>query len=107
MNLIFRLVWTVIAAFWKAREERGQIDYPHGESVLTFRVWPTDCDINFHMTHSRYAAFTDIGRIDYAIRAGLGKAVKREKWAPMVAGYHIEYRREIKPLELFTMRTRF
>lgn len=107
MNLIFRMFWTVIVAVWKARTERGQISYPDGVSVLKFRVWPADCDINFHMTHSRYAAFTDIGRIDYAIRAGLGKAIRTEKWAPMVAGFHIEYRREIKPLEPFFMRTRF
>lgn len=107
MNLYFRLIWTVIVALWQKRKGRGLIQYPDGESALWFRVWPTDCDINFHMTHSRYASLTDIGRFDYAIRAGLSKAIRKEKWAPMVAAYHIEYRREIKPFERFVMRTRF
>ena len=107
MKLYFRLLWSLFLALWQTRRGQRLIEFPDGESALWFRVWPTDCDINFHMTHSRYGALSDIGRLDYAIRAGLGKTVRQEKWAAMMASYQVEFRREIKPFERFVMRTRF
>jgi len=107
MKLYFRLLWSLFVALWQTRKGQRLIEFPEGECALWFRVWPTDCDINFHMTHSRYGALSDIGRLDYAIRAGLGETVRQEKWSAMMAGYQIEFRREIKPFEPFVMRTRF
>lgn len=31
-------------------------------SVVGFRVWPTDLDINLHMTNARYLSVMDAGR---------------------------------------------
>lgn len=105
MNLYLRLLRVLISALlWRRKNEAWS--YPGAVSTLWFRVWPQDCDINGHMTHSRYGALSDLGRLDWAIRIGLGSTVKRNRWAPMAAGIHLEFRRELKPFEKFRMETR-
>ena len=41
------------------------------ESRVTFRVLPTDCDINFHMNNGRYLSFMDLGRLHLIAQIGL------------------------------------
>ncbi|WP_375731226.1 thioesterase family protein, partial [Azospirillum sp. B506] len=73
MNLIFRLLAVAVAAIYSAwRGRRTGLLEP---STLRFRVWPTDLDLNLHMTNARYFSVMDLGRTDLAIRVGLGPAI--------------------------------
>ncbi|HBU98209.1 MAG TPA: thioesterase, partial [Thalassospira lucentensis] len=56
MNLIFRLIRVLILSLVRSRLD------PLDPSVLHFRAWPFDLDINVHMTNSRYFALMDLGR---------------------------------------------
>lgn len=106
MNLYFRLLRVILVSILSFRRGR-RITFPNGASQLWFRAFPFDCDLNGHMTQSRYAAFSDLGRLDWAILMGLGSIIRQKNWAAMAAGIHIEFRREIKPFERFRMETRF
>jgi hypothetical protein len=48
MNLILRMIKVLVAALFG--QPLGILD----SSVLTFRVWPNDLDINLHMNNGRY-----------------------------------------------------
>ena len=71
------------------------------ESVLTFRVWPNDLDLNLHMNNARYLAVMDIGRFDLVMRCGLARLVWRRKLKPVVASAMVRFRRSLAPFERF------
>ena len=100
MNLIFRLVKVLIAACCRAR-----IDL-FDESRLNLRVWPTDLDVNLHLTNSRYLSMMDLGRMDWLARGGYLPHMIRERWQPLVGSCTIRFRRPISPFQTFELRTR-
>lgn len=100
MNLIFRLIRQLITSRFRPRQ--GVLD----PAVLRMRVWPTDLDINLHLTNSRYLALMDLGRIELLLRIGvMGKVLKR-RWLPVISIATLRFRREIGPFERFTLHTR-
>ncbi|ANC91641.1 thioesterase [Azospirillum humicireducens] len=104
MNLIFRLLAVAAAAILAAlRGRRAGLLEP---STLKFRVWPTDLDINLHMTNARYFSVMDLGRADLMIRVGLGPAILRNRWQPVLGGATIRYRRSLRPFQRFTLVSR-
>ncbi|MBY6265146.1 thioesterase [Azospirillum sp. 412522] len=104
MNLIFRLLAVVAAAMFTVwRDRRTGLLEP---SSLRFRVWPTDLDINLHMTNARYFSVMDLGRTDLTIRVGLGPAILRNRWQPVLGGATIRYRRPLRPFQRFTLVSR-
>lgn len=100
MNLIFRFLRVLFRALLKPRI--GVLD----TSEVDFRVWPTDLDINWHMTNARYLSMMDLGRTDLLIRAGMLGTVMQERWLPVVGNINIRFRRSLDPLQRFTMKTR-
>lgn len=100
MNLIFRLLRVMLSAWVKPR--LGILD----TSELSFRVWPLDLDLNWHMTNARYLSMMDLGRTDLLIRAGMSGLVLRERWLPVVGNTHIRFRRSLRPFQRFTLKTR-
>ena len=56
MNLYFRLILVFIKSLFAGKRN------PLEASVVHFRVWPLDCDVNLHLTNSRYFAFADLGK---------------------------------------------
>lgn len=100
MNLWFRLIHVVITSL---RAARLPLD---GEGQLSFRVWPSDLDINLHMTNSRYLALMDLGRVSLIFRCGLWSVVRRDRLAPLVAGTMIRFRRPLRPFQKFTVTSR-
>jgi acyl-CoA thioesterase FadM len=98
--LLLRLILTILAARWKPR-----ID-PLGTSVVRFRVWPSDRDLNVHMNSGRFVSFMDIGRIDLLARMGLFRKAMKRGWRPIAAGTMIRFRRSLLPFERFTLRSR-
>ena len=77
-----------------------------GTSVLHFRVWPNDLDVNIHMNNGRFLSVMDLGRFDLTFRTGLGKAMLRNRWMPLVGGVTIRYRRSLDPFEAYELHTR-
>lgn len=100
MKLWFRLILYVLTLCWRPR-----LALPQAASVLDFRVWPTDLDTSLHMNNGRYLTIMDLGRLDLMVRSGLWRAVLRHRWTPIANAVHIRFRRELGPLQRFTLRT--
>lgn len=84
----------------------GPKKHPLEESIVRFRVLPTDCDLNFHLTTSRYPAFMEAATIHLMGQMGiLGKLLKRRCFS-INNGIDITYIRSIKPFERFTVVSR-
>ena len=100
MLLFFRLAAIIIRNFFRRRMTIG------GQSVLHFRVWPTDMDLNFHLNDGRYISLTGLGRVDLMMRTGLLRRALKRGWYPVVGAATIRYRREIRSFEAFAMHSR-
>lgn len=101
MNLLLRLLKTVLAALWFRKRL-----HPLAVSELVLRVWPTDCDPNLHMTNARYPSMMDLGRLDLLIRTGMGRLMWKRRWSPVLGSMMIRYRRELRPFQLFRLKSR-
>ena len=100
MNLYFRML-VVFVKIWLGLTKRWS-----EESVLQFRVFPFDCDVNLHLTSSRYVAFADLGRIHLLGQIGILRGVLNRRWFPFASGVEITYIRPIMPLQKLNLRTR-
>lgn len=101
MNLWLRLIWFALTV-WR----RPRLREPQDASVLHFRVMPTDLDLSLHMNNGRYLTLMDLGRIDFLVRTGLWRAVRRHKWTPIASSIIIRYRRELRAFAPFRLETR-
>lgn len=100
MNLVFRLIAVVLRAAFGAR--RAPLD----ESVVAFRVWPHDLDLNGHMNNGRYLTLMDLGRVDLVARLGVARTLLKRRWNPVVGGLTVRYRRSLAPFQRFAIHTR-
>ncbi len=101
MNLYFRLFWLFI---WRKRhcKEIGFLD----TSRLDYRALPSDCDINFHLTNSRYPAFMDLARTYMMAEMGFLNRFIKLGWMPIVNAAEFTYIRDIKPFAKFEIETK-
>jgi acyl-CoA thioesterase FadM len=100
MNLYFRLFITFVKAWFAERIPWS------GQSSLSFRVWPLDCDAYLHLTASRYLGIADLGRIHFLGRMGIFRAVLKRRWFPVAQAIDVTYIRSIQPFQKFRLRTR-
>lgn len=100
MNLLFRFFFYMMGSLFRSRLELL------GTSVLTFRVFPNDLDINGHMNNGRYLTLMDIGRMDLVVRCGMAKVAIKNGWKPMVASAMIRFRKGLKPFQKYEMHSR-
>jgi acyl-CoA thioesterase FadM len=101
MTLYFRLLMILFKILL------GPKRHPLDASVTHFRALPTDCDLNLHLTSSRYIEFMDAATIHFIGQMGiLGKLLKRRCF-PFNAAHDLTYIRPIKPFEKFSVTTRF
>lgn len=101
MNLYFRLLLVLIKSLFARRI--GVLDH----SRLGFRVWPFDCDVNFHLTNARYFALCDLGRIYYLGQVGILFELIKRKWLPIAQAQEISYFKPINPFRRFEVETHF
>lgn len=99
MNLIFRLILTIIAAFRGPKQEALDL------YETTYRVLPSDLDSNIHLTNARYLSIMDLGRVDLIIRSGFLTEMRARKWYPVVGESHLVHRRSLAPFERYALRT--
>jgi acyl-CoA thioesterase FadM len=100
MNLLFRMIWMFLSARWRSR--CNILEPTH----LTFRVLPTDLDVNLHLTNSRYFSFMDLSRVDHMIRNGAWKHIRANKLMPVLGGGSVRYRRAVPPFAKIDVSTR-
>lgn len=100
MNLFIRLIKVLLATLW--RPPLNLLD----ESIVEFRVWPNDLDLNLHMNNGRYLTLMDLGRLDLIFRMGMLRHMVRQRWQPMAASVTIRFRRALMPFQKFQIRTR-
>ena len=101
MNLYIRL----LLLFFKIKRNR---DYQQLLDTvdIDYKALPTDCDINLHLTNSRYLAMMDLSRTWMIERIGLLKQVMKRRWFPIVNATAITYIRDIKPMQRYTISTK-
>ncbi len=100
MTLYIRLLM-IFARSWFGPQKQWSV-----ASVLHFRVLPFDCDINLHLTSSRYMGFADLGRFHLLGQMGILQPVIKRRWFPFLNGFEISFIRPIAPLQKFTIKTR-
>lgn len=85
---------------------RGRRLHPLEDSVIRFRVWPNDLDVNLHMNNGRYLTLMDLGRLDLIVRIGVLGTLRRRRWNPVIGSLQIRYRRSLLPFQEYAIRTR-
>ena len=100
MNMYLRLLWFLIRVRRKSRLSIWDTSH------ASFRVNPTDLDVQRHMNNGRYLSLMDLGRMDLMLRSGLWDHVKAQGWYPVVAGQTITYRRSLTLGQPFDIATR-
>lgn len=100
MTLYFRLL-IILFKIWF-----GPKKHLLDECITHFRVLPTDCDLNYHLTSSRYLSFLEAATIHMMGQMGLlGKLLTRRCF-PINASVEVTYIRSIKPFEKFSVASR-
>lgn len=74
------------------------------EIQLTANI--NDIDNFFEMNNGRIFTLFDLGRMDLAIRSGLGVKLLKKKWGLVVAGSTIQYRKRVRLLNQVTIKSR-
>lgn len=100
MNLYFRMIIVFFKIWFGPKKSWKE------ESVLSFRVYPFDCDINLHLTSARYIGLTDLGRIHIVGQMGIFRSAMKLRWFPFTSGIEITYIRPIRPFQKFTVRSK-
>src|SRR5262245_4747140 len=100
MNLYLRLFLLLLKLIGLPR--RGVFE----ESRVTFRVLPTDCDINLQMNNGRYLSFMDLGRLHLVAQMGLLRIIVRKRWRAALGAAEINFIRAIRPFQQFDLITR-
>lgn len=100
MNLYFRLVRLILLSLLARRTGL------FGSSVIAFRVWPLDCDLNMHMNNGRYLTLMDLGRFYYMAQADMLWKMFRYRWMPVIAAVESAYLRPLPPFRRFELKTR-
>ena len=98
MYPFFRLIKTIILS----RKEK--LTYLSQDS-MTFRCRPWDIDIFMEMNNGRMITLFDLGRISLISKCGLLSVLLKNKWAVVVAGSSIMYRKRIRMFDKVTMYT--
>jgi len=96
MSLIFRMIYLLLASFFKPR-----LPIVNPENSLVLRVLPNDLDINLHMNNGRYLTICDLSRVDMFIRTGLAKTMYKEGWIPVVSEHTMKYKRPLNPFQKY------
>lgn len=100
MNLFFRLIWVFI----RATMSKARVDLL-AQTRLKYRVWPTDQDMFMHMTNSRYMSFADLGTVNYIIRSGCWRTMRKLGWFPVICGQSMIITRMLKTPQSFEIVT--
>ncbi|MCG8436411.1 MAG: thioesterase family protein [Gammaproteobacteria bacterium] len=100
MNLYLRLIGLLLSLPFIEKKDVFAV------SVKRFRAWPLDCDLNMHVTNSRYLALADLGRTHLLAQMKLLRSVLKRRWLPVLHAVALTFVRPIPPLVKFELHTR-
>ena len=100
MNLYFRLIYVLLKALFAPKIQALS------ESQLYFRALPTDCDMNLHITNSRYLSFMDLGRTYLIGQLKLLPQLYKRRWGPVIQATELTYLKPIMLGQSFKIVTR-
>ncbi|MDK2777418.1 MAG: thioesterase family protein [Pseudomonadota bacterium] len=92
-------------ALFSRRPWRRQLP-PLERFTSHFRVMPWDCDLNIHLTNTRYPAWLDLARTDFFLRIGAMGLFVRHGWRSVLASQTLTFIREIPPLARVDIESR-
>lgn len=98
MSAWLRVLLTVISSFRRKRLK------PDEESILSFRVWPTDADVSV-MNNAKYLTIMEMGRIDLMLRTGFLKLSREKRWSAPLASITVQFKKPLKRFQRFRLRT--
>lgn len=99
MYPVIRYVKTMLQS-----RKRPKLSYKD-QSSITFRCHPWDIDMFNEMNNGRVLTLYDLGRMDLAVRSNIMPVVMKNRWAFVVAGSAVRYRKRIKMFDKITMHT--
>lgn len=76
------------------------------ESILDLRVGIFDVDIFGELNNARHLTMMELGRWDYSQRIGFYSLMRRKKWAVVVGGASVRYRRRLPFWTRYKLSTR-
>lgn len=82
------------------------LEDPLATHVSHHICWPHDLDFAMELNNGRTLTLYDLGRIGLALRIGLIRALRREKWGMTMAGSCVRYRRRVRCFDRFEARSR-
>ncbi|KAG1702674.1 Protein THEM6 [Nymphon striatum] len=91
------------SVLWKAR--RAPAAQFTDTTTCTFYAHPWDMDQFMEMNNGRHLTLYDLGRFDLALKCGLWRVLKEQKWGLVVAGSSVRFRKRIFMFQKVTMRT--
>jgi acyl-CoA thioesterase FadM len=96
----FRMLWMMFAAHW-----RRPIDFTD-EHRLAFHCLPTDLDLNWHLTNSRFHSFMDLVRFDLIRRSGVWRRLRAQRIGPVLGSSSIRFRKQVRPWQRLEVTAR-
>jgi len=94
---------TAITLFKARSRPRLALD---DESILQMRAGLTDIDMFFELNNARHLNMMEVGRWDYSQRVGFFTLMRSRRWAVVVGGASIRYRRRIPFWARYQLHTR-
>ncbi len=101
MHMLWRTL-THILIHSRRKPRLGQSDVAR----TTFRVAPTDLDLNRHMNNGKYLSIMDVARFDLTVRSGVLAQSRSRGWYPVVVAETISFRKSLSPWQKFVIETR-
>ncbi|RKF20429.1 thioesterase [Alginatibacterium sediminis] len=74
-------------------------------SQINFICHPWDIDLFGEMNNGRILTLYDLGRTDLGLRCDLMTLLSKNKWALVVAGSSVRYRKRVKMFDKITMHS--
>lgn len=99
MNLYLRLLLV-----WLRNIAETKRHYSHG-AESRFRVLPHDLDAFGHMNNGRYLQIMDVARVEWMLQTQVARAIRTNRWSPVLGGGVIRYRHSLKLLQLYRVHT--
>ncbi|MCB9639377.1 MAG: acyl-CoA thioesterase [Myxococcales bacterium] len=88
---------------WYARKPRLE---PFEEISQDYRAFPWICDNNLHVNNAQYLRLMEYGRVEWIARMDLMRPILRGELNFVAAGTSMLFRREIRLMTSFSMKTR-
>lgn len=101
MNLFLRL----LRIFFLAQRKAGTSHYNDTHS-LTFQVFLTDQDVFNHLNNSRYLSMTDLAMVDWLIRIGAWRAIRKKNWFPVFVYKELFFIKQLQFPQKFNVHTK-